>query len=101
MAGKAHPLETDGAPARHDVRDAVRAVTLQTVRTLTLWMGPLFLLFVPFDYYFSGPHGLTLALLDAAIGILYLSVHAVSRGSTLRGPQAHLAAGLVAFAALP
>src|SRR5688572_16912149 len=99
MAGEAHPLE-GRAPPQHDVRDALRAVTLQTVRTLTLWMGPLFLLFAPFDYYFSGPQGMVLAALDLCIGALYLAVHFVGRTRVLAGARAHLAAGLVAFAAL-
>ncbi|MFO1533238.1 MAG: sensor histidine kinase [Thermoplasmatota archaeon] len=89
------------APGSESVEGAIRVVVLHTLRTLTLWLAPLFLLFVPLDYLYSGTHGPALALLDAAIGLVYGTIHLVIRLRGLGAAHAHTAAGLVALAALP
>lgn len=94
-AGTALPPHAPG------LRRALQAFVAQSLRTVTLWMGGLFLLFVPLDAWLSGPQGATLALLDLAVGVLFLSVHVLVRKGAIRAGSAQPAMGLVTLAVLP
>ncbi|MEA3204393.1 MAG: hypothetical protein QOI63_2075 [Thermoplasmata archaeon] len=101
MVEAAGPLADATLPPAAELRRALQAFVAQSLRTMTLWMGGLFLLFVPLDAWLSGPHGRVLALLDAALAALFLAVHLLARRGVIRERFADAAMGGVALAVLP
>lgn len=93
--------KTAAPPDAPRLRRALQAVVAQSLRTVTLWMGGLFLLFAPLDFWLSLPSGATLAVLDLALGVLFLSVHVLVRSGAIPVGAAHPAMGFVALAVLP
>ncbi|HUR64670.1 MAG TPA: HAMP domain-containing sensor histidine kinase [Candidatus Thermoplasmatota archaeon] len=101
----AERVQRKGAAARAsgtpELRRALQASVAQSLRTMTLWIGGLFLLFAPLDALVSGPHGDALAVLDLAIGALFLGIHLLIRRGLIRDGSAHTAMGVAALAVLP
>jgi signal transduction histidine kinase len=94
-------MPADATPtAAGDVEAAVRTVELASVRSLTLWLAPMFALFAPFDWFASGPAGPVLALQDIALALVYAGLHLWARRPDAER-HAHLAGGLMAAAVLP
>lgn len=99
----ADPGDLPGAAAPPgEVDDALRAVVLNSVRQLSLWMALLFAIFVPLDLFFTDPPaaGRSAALLDAAAALAMALLHLALRCG-VRVRWANAAAACLALALLP
>jgi signal transduction histidine kinase len=89
-------------PDSPEVERALQSVVLQTVKSLTAWLAPLFFLFAPFDYLYSPPAAShALALLDLAVGVVMAATHLVLRSGKIPLSRAHAAAGMTVLLFLP
>ncbi|MES2155177.1 MAG: HAMP domain-containing sensor histidine kinase [bacterium] len=96
----ASPQDDDLAAA---VDDGLRQVVLQGVRLLTAWLAPLFLLFSPFDWFYTepAPVGHISAVMDLALAAVFLGVFLAVRRADAAARRANLAAGLMGLAVVP